>query len=410
MTEVFQTRIFRGAVSMAAVLVLIAGVFYFGYQEGTKNPQTVIIQGVTGIEEGKPEAVDFGLFWDSWKMIKEKYVAAGEVKDQDLVYGAVSGLLDSLKDPNSVFFPPADAKKFTEDITGEFSGIGAEIGIRNEQLTIIAPLKGTPAEKAGLKAADKILKIDDTDSSGLSVEEAVKLIRGKRGTTVILTIFRNGWGKSKEILITRDVIQVPTLDWEMKDGDIAYVHLYNFYEKAPFLFYKAAVEMVLQNPEGMILDLRDNPGGYLEASVDLAGWFLEKGKTVVVEKFRSGQEEVFESRGNGVFKDFPMVILINEGSASASEILAGALRDHRGVKLVGKKSFGKGSVQEVENLKDGSMIKITVARWFTPKGILIEKNGLTPDYEVELTEEDAKAEKDPQLEKAMEILKQEFRI
>lgn len=408
MTEVFQTRVFRGAVSITAVLVLIGGVFYFGYQEGTKNPQTVIIQGVTGIEEGKPEAVDFKIFWDSWIMIKEKYVAAGEVKDQDLVYGAVSGLLDSLKDPNSAFFPPSDAKKFTEDITGEFSGIGAEIGIRNDQLTIIAPLKGTPAEKAGLKAADKILKIDGTDSSAMPVEAAVKLIRGKKGTAVILTIFRNGWDKQREISIIRDVIQVPTLDWEMREGNIAYVHLYNFYEKAPFLFYKAAVEIVLQNPKGMILDLRDNPGGYLEASVDLAGWFLEKGKTVVVEKFRSGQEEVFESRGNGVFKDFPMVILINEGSASASEILAGALRDHRGVKLVGKKSFGKGSVQEVENLKDGSMLKITVARWFTPKGILIEKNGLTPDYEVELTEEDAKAEKDPQLGKAIEVLKSEI--
>lgn len=405
MTEVFQTRIFRGAVSITAVLVLITGVFYFGYQEGTKNPQTVIIQGVTGIEEGKPEAVDFGLFWDSWRMIKEKYVGAGEIKDQDLVYGAVAGLLDSLKDPNSVFFPPSDAKKFTEDITGEFSGIGAEIGIRNDQLTIIAPLKGTPAEKAGLKAADKILKIDGTDSSGLSVEEAVKLIRGKRGATVILTIFRSGWNKPREISIIRDVIQVPTLDWEMREGNIAYIHLYNFYEKAPFLFYKAAVEMVLQNPEGMILDLRDNPGGYLEASVDLAGWFLEKGETVVIEKFRSGQEEVFESRGNGVFKDFPMVILINEGSASASEILAGALRDHRGVKLVGKKSFGKGSVQEVENLKDGSMIKITVARWFTPKGTLIEKNGLTPDYEIDLTEKDSEAGKDPQLEKAVEVLR-----
>lgn len=410
MTEVFQTRIFRGAVSMAAVFVLIGGVFYFGYQEGTKNPQTILIQGVSGLGEGKPETVDFGIFWNSWKILKEKYVDAEKISNQDLVYGAVSGLLDSLKDPNSAFFPPSDAKKFTEDITGEFSGIGAEIGIRNEQLTIIAPLKGTPAEKAGLKAADKILKIDEAAASDLPVEEAVKLIRGGKGTTVILTIFRNGWDKPKEISIIRDVIQVPTLDWKMREGDIAYVHLYNFYEKAPFLFYKAAVEMILKNPKGMILDLRDNPGGYLEASVDLAGWFLEKGETVVVEKFRSGKEEVFESRGNGVFKDFPMVVLINEGSASASEILAGALRDHRGVKLVGKKSFGKGSVQEVENLKDGSMIKITVAHWFTPKGALIEKNGLTPDYEVELTEEDTKAGKDPQLEKAMEILKQEFRI
>ena len=304
-------------------------------------------------------------------------------------------------------------------------GIGAEIGTRNDQLVIIAPLKNTPAERAGLRALDKILKVDDAITVNLATDEAVKLIRGRKGTTVILTILRNGWENSQEISIVRDTIQIPTLDWEIKpiqlgsgqahlinsgqENNIAYIHLYNFYEKAPFLFYQAAVEIIFKNPKGIVLDLRNNPGGYLDAAINLAGWFLKPGETVVSEEFRSDEKQVFTSRGNGLFKDVPIVILINEGSASASEILAGALRDNRSVKLIGKKSFGKGTVQELETLKDGSSVKITVAHWRMPGGGLIEKNGLDPDYEVDLTEEDFKSNRDPQLEKAVKVLKSEIK-
>jgi len=252
---------------------------------------------------------------------------------------------------------------------------------------------------------DKILKVNETGTPGLSVDEAVKLIRGKKGTTVVLTILRDGWDNPKEITIVRDTIQVPTLDWEIKDSDIAYIHLYNFYDKAPLLFYQAVVQIALKNPKGIIVDLRDNPGGYLDVAINLAGWFLKPGEAVVSEEFGSGEKQVFTSYGNGLFKDTPIVILINEGSASASEILAGALRDNRGIKLIGKKSFGKGTVQEVEPLKDDSLVKITVAHWRMPGGELIEKNGLEPDYEVNLSEEDLKAARDPQLEKALEVLK-----
>ena len=414
MFKFFRNRYFIIGVSIIIVIALTGGAFYFGYKKGTEKPQTVIIRGVANLEEGNLEAVDFSLFWDVWRTLKNKYVGADKINNQDLVYGAIAGLFESLKDPNSVFFPPTDAKKFNEDISGEFSGIGAEIGIRNEQLVIIAPLKNTPADRAGLKAIDKILKINDTIAYNLSVDEAVKLIRGERGTTVILNILRNGWEEPKDISIIRDTIQVPTLDWEMlalseaEGKEIAYIHLYNFYEKAPFLFYQMVTEMIFKNPKGIVLDLRNNPGGYLEASVNLASWFLKPGEVVVKEEFRSDKPQIFKAQSNGFLKEMPIVILINEGSASASEILAGALRDNRGIKLIGKKSFGKGTVQELETLKNGSMAKITVAHWIMPGGRLIDKNGLDPDYEVNLTEEDIKADRDPQLEKAMEILKSEL--
>ena len=408
LNKFLNRRVFFIVIFVVIFVSATGGAFYFGYQKGTENPKIVVIKGVGNIEEGRLESVDFGIFWDVWQVVKDKYVEADKLENQKLVYGAIDGLLGALDDPNSIFFPPDDAKKFNEDISGEFFGIGAEIGIRQNQLIIIAPLKESPTEKAGLRSKDKILKIDDKSTEGISVDEAVKLIRGEKGTKVILTIIRDEWDKPKEITIIRDVIKIPTIDWEMKDNGIAYIQLYNFYEQAPFLFYKAAVDVALKNPKGMVLDLRNNPGGYLDVSVHLAGWFLKPGEIVVSEEFRLGEKEIFKAAGNGFFQNLPVIILVNEGSASASEILAGALRDSRGVKLVGKKTFGKGTVQELQQLKSDSMIKITVAHWRLPNGQLIEKNGLNPDYEVDLTDEDIESERDPQLEKAMEILKSQI--
>ncbi len=352
MPKIFKNRYFVISLSIIVVVALVGGSFYFGYQEGTKKPQTVIVRGVANLDQGKPEAIDFSLFWEAWQMIKDKYVNASKLDNQSLLYGAITGLVGALKDQNSTFFPPTDAQKFNEDISGEFGGIGAEIGIKNNQLVIIAPLKDSPAEKAGLKASDQILQIDKTVTAGLTTDEAVKLIRGEKGTTVVLTIFRDGWDQPKEISITRDTIKVPTLDWKILDNNIAYIHLYNFYEQAPLLFYQALAEMVFKNPQGIILDLRDNPGGYLEAAVNLSGWFLKPGATVVSEEFASGEKQVYTSYGSGALKDMPIVLLVNEGSASASEILAGALRDNRGIKLIGQKTFGKGTVQELDTLRD----------------------------------------------------------
>jgi len=286
--------------------------------------------------------------------------------------------------------------------------VGMEIGIKKGQLQVIAPLEGTPAQKAGLRSGDKILKINDTETSDLTIDEAVDLIRGPKGTEVTLTIFREEWKKTKEIKLMRDVIEVPSLKREIKEIDgqkIAYIQLYQFSENASFDFRKAAIEILTSPAQKIILDLRNNPGGYLEVAQDITGWFLEKGKIVVIEDFGQGNEQEYKAQGPGTFSDYKVVILINQGSASASEILAGALRDNRGILLIGEKSFGKGSVQELEKLKEGSSLKITVAKWLTPKGQLITDVGLEPDIKVEMTEEDYEQDRDPQLDKAIEIIK-----
>lgn len=387
----------------------MGGSFYFGFREGQKKPQIITIKGVGNLEDGKISAVDFGLFWETWNTIKEKYIYSNKLSDQDLVYGAVNGLVNSLGDPNTNFFPPDEAKKFSEDISGEFSGIGAEIGIRNGNLVIVAPLKDSPAEKIGIKAGDKILKIDGKNAP-LTTDEGVKLIRGKKGTAIVLTILRNNWNTPKDFSIVRDTIRIPTVEWKILEGNIAHINLYNFYEKAPLAFYDALLKIVPQNPKGIILDLRDNPGGYLEAAINLAGWFFEPGTVVVTEEFSAEKKNILKSTGSGFLKNTPVVVLINGGSASASEILAGALRDNRKIKLIGEISFGKGTVQELMKLRGDSEVKVTVAHWLMPNGGLIEKNGIKPDYEVKLTDKDIEAEKDPQLDKAIEVIKKEFKI
>lgn len=390
-----------------AAAAVAGGSFYYGYDLGINNPKVIKVEGVSNLEGGGENGADFNLFWQSWDLLKKKYVDAQNLDNQDLIRGAISGMFYSLGDDYTVFMPPSDAKKFSEDISGEFSGIGAEIGIRDGQLVIISPMKDSPAERAGLRPMDKILAVDSKSTDGLTTDDAVKIIRGQKGTNVVLTISRDSWAESKEISIIRDIIQIPTMDWEMKGG-IAYVQLYNFYEKAPFLFYQMAIDFSQHNPKAMVLDLRNDPGGYLNVAINLAGWFVDSGEIVVIEEFGSGEKQEYLSYGNGYFKNIPVVILVNEGSASASEILAGALRDIRGAKLVGEKTFGKGTVQEVERLFDGSLAKITVAHWKLPGGLIIEKNGLVPDYEVGISEEDILAERDPQLEKAMEVARSQI--
>ncbi len=353
-----------------------------------------------------PEDIDFSLFWQSYNTLKEKFVNPGKIDNQKIIYGAISGMVKTLGDPYTVFYNPEETKKFEEQLLGIFEGIGIEIDIKNEQLVVITPLEGTPAQRSGLMAGDRILKIGNTDTSGISVDEAVTLIRGPKGTEVNLTIFRDGWQESKEIKIIRDVIKIPSLKWELLENNIAYIHIYQFSESLSSDFRKAAIEILNSPAKKIILDLRNNPGGYLEVSQYIAGWFLERGKTVVIEDFGNGKEKnIYKSEGNGEFMRYPMVALINKGSASASEILAGALRDDRDIKLIGEKSFGKGSIQEMVELKEESTIKITIAKWLTPKGVSISDVGLDPDIKSEMTEEDYKQNKDPQLEKAIEMVR-----
>ena len=353
-----------------------------------------------------PSEVDMSLFWESWETLHDKYVDAGDLKSQQLIYGAISGMVKSLDDPYTMFMEPSDAKRFRENVSGDFEGIGAEIGIRENQLQIIAPLEDTPAEKAGIQAGDKVLEVNGTSTQGMTIEKAVELIRGPKGSMVTLTIARDSWKESKPVDIKRSTIEIPSMSWEMKEGGIAYIKLDHFTEALSASFREAAIEITKKDAEGIVLDVRNNPGGYLSVAQDIAGWFVKDGKTIAIEDFGSDREDKkYKSQGPGTFADVPVVVLINQGSASASEILAGALRDQRKVKLIGSKSFGKGSVQELSRLDDGSSLKVTVAKWLTPNGNLIADKGLEPDVKVERTEEDYKNDKDPQLKKALEIIR-----
>jgi len=373
----------------------------------------VAVSSVFGFYFGKsqcqicpPSEIDLSLFWEAWNKLQEKFVSPEKLDIQKMIYGAISGMVKSLEDPYTVFLAPDEAKKFLEDVSGQFEGVGMEIGIRKGQLQVIAPLEGTPAQKAGLRSGDEIIKINDTPTADLTVDEAVNLIRGPKGTEVTLTIFREEWGKTEEIKIVRDVIEVPSLKWELKDDNIAYIQLYQFSERAGFDFRMAAIEILNSPAEKIILDLRNNPGGYLEVARDISGWFLERGQIVAIEDFGKGAEQnIYKAGGNARFLGYPIVILINQGTASGSEIMAAALRDNRGIKLIGEKSFGKGSVQELEKLREGASLKITVAKWLTPSGEFITDKGLEPDIKVEMTDQDYEEGRDPQLDKAIEIIK-----
>lgn len=406
----FKNISLKKIIKIVAAIVVIAAVYTSGFLMGQRTypfePTTFF--GFLNIEKGKPEEVDFSQFWQAWATIKANFVDREKLNNQDMVYGAISGLVNSLGDPYSTFLKPKEAKIFSEDVRGWFSGIGVEIGQRKGVLTVIAPLENTPAKRAGLKSGDKIIKIDNVETYNLTTDEAVALIRGPVGTEVVLNIWREEWPEPRDIKIIRENIIIPVIEWKMIGNDIAHIRLFSFTGQTEDKFRQAVNKILNSSARALVLDLRNNPGGYLDQAVELAGWFLKPGEVVLLEDDGSGSQvcDNCKAFGNGRLADFPTVILINKGSASASEILAGALRDQLGIKLVGEKTFGKGSVQTLENFQDGSSLKITIAKWLTPKGFVIAEQGLEPDINVELTEEDVKAGRDPQLDKAIEILRQ----
>jgi len=349
--------------------------------------------------------VDTGIVFEAWKKLSEKYV--GDLPDnQSMVYGMAKGMTNQLDDPYTVFFEPSKAKQFKEDLKGSFEGIGAEIGVKQNMLTVVAPIKDTPADKAELKAGDKILKIDEADTSGLGLDEAVSRIRGEKGTKVKITVMSEEDLTPREVEITRDVINVKSVDWEMKDDKIAYIRLSGFTENTVKEFTEVTRKIKESDAKKLILDLRGNPGGYLDTAVNIASFFLPKETLVVREDF-GGKHPAnnYNTQFDPVLDKYPLIVLIDKGSASASEILAGALNEQRGVQLVGEKTYGKGSVQEFVSLSDGSTIKITVAEWLTPNGRSINKEGIDPNTEVKVTADDIKDKKDPQLDKAIELIK-----
>lgn len=347
--------------------------------------------------------VDFNLFWNVWDLLKDKYVDKNQLDDKKMFYGALKGLAGSTGDPYTVFMEPKLAKEFSDDLAGTFEGIGAEIGKKNDIITIIAPLADMPAEKAGLKAGDKIYAINGQSTASLAVDEAVSKIRGPKGTEVTLTIFRNGLERPKDYKIIRQVILVKSVRTQLRDDQIFVITITNFNDDTVSLFKKAVQEAVEKNPRGIILDLRNNPGGYLETAIDVASEWIDNG-VVVTEQFNSEKKNEYLNRGRARLKDFPTVVLVNQGSASASEIVSGALKDYNKATIIGEKTFGKGSVQTLEELKDGSSVKITVAKWLTPQGNNINEQGITPNIEINLTPDDYNKNKDPQMEKAVEIL------
>jgi carboxyl-terminal processing protease len=387
--------------------------FSGGFVAGRAN--TALSQGQLNTDGGvlhlgtnapsKFSGADFDMFWSVWDLVKSEYVDQ-PVSDKDLYYGALAGLVSGLKDPYTTFFNPKEAEEFNQELDGTFFGIGAEIGLdESGNVVVIAPLPETPAAKAGIRSDDHILAIDGTDTAGMTVNEAVRRIRGEKGTTVALTILHTDAEATSEIPIVRDEIKTKSVKWEMRDDGIAVITVSIFNEDTVGLFTEAAEEIKRQKAKGLVLDLRNDPGGLLDSAIRLAGFWMN-GRTAVVEESGDERKE-FTAMGPNLLSDMPTVVLVNGGSASASEILSGALQDYHMATLVGEKTFGKGSVQQYRDLPDGSAVKITVAHWLTPLGRSINKEGISPDTEVKFTMDDVNAKRDPQLQTALDLLKKE---
>jgi len=381
--------------------IFIIAIFASGFFLGARESQNNLISTNNHISQPQTNA-DMSVLWQTWDMVKKKYVEP--VDDQTLIYGAAQGLVASLGDPYSGFMDPQESKQFLQDMQGSFEGIGAEIGLRNGTLTIISPLEGMPAQKAGLKPGDKIAQINDKLTIGMGLDQAVRLIRGPEGTSVDLIVLRND--QTHKITIVRDKIDILSVSGEIKNDTIAYIDINNFYQDTPKEFSIEMAKLLLARPKGIVLDLRNNPGGYLDVAVDIAGWLIEKNKIVAIEDFGEKKPvKKYFSPGPGQLKNYPITVLVNKGSASASEILAGALRDLRGVTIIGEKTFGKGSVQELSGLTDGSNLKISVAKWLTPNGYCIDQQGIEPD--IKIVDSEKTPDVDEALQKAIEVVEQQ---
>lgn len=384
--------------------------FIFGYTLGEAPghlTKTKTAEGeVAGLNGPVPEWLDddvsFSMFWDVWTMLQNDFVDSPS-SNKDLFYGALKGLVWGLKDPYTTFFDPDMAQQFNQQLDGTFYGIGAEIGLDdNGNVVVVSPLDGTPADTAGILPEDYILKIDGTETTGMSVNEAVSKIRGDKGTTVTLTIGRPN-KEPFDVAIVRDEIKVDSVKWELRDDGIAVVSINVFNEDTQTLFAKAVQDIEDAQVKKMIVDVRNNPGGLLDSAIDLAGYWIGD-KVAVIEDTGEGKTDLNAS-GMPVLAGLDTVVLVNGGSASASEILAGALQDYHEATVMGEQSFGKGSVQEYHDLPDGSAVKITVARWLTPLGRSIDKEGIAPDQVVPYSSEDnSHVDTDNQLQAAIDLL------
>jgi carboxyl-terminal processing protease len=381
-------------------IFIVFGAFWGGFF--TAKHYGVLPDNLLNFQSNFFSGQNLTLFWEAWQAVSNKFIDREKIDQKKAFYGALQGMVKSIGDDYTEFYSPQEAKIFNEDISGSFEGVGMEITVRRGIITVVSPLEDTPAWRAGIKSGDLILKINNEDATNLKLEEAVMKIRGPKGTKVILTIMREDFKEPKDIEIVRDVIVVHAVKFKMLENNIGYIKILNFGKNSVPEFYNAINDLLTKGANKLILDLRNNPGGFLESAVIISSWFLPKGDKVVIEDFGGkSPQRVHRSLGPGILSNLPLVVLVNRGSASASEILAGALRDNLNVKILGEKTFGKGSVQEVVNLSDGSLVKVTVARWLTPKGKLIEGKGIDPDIEIK-NESD---KEDLVLNKAIEILK-----
>lgn len=398
----------RNLIFVAAIVVLSLGL---GYNLGKRetNPALGSYATFTPSEQtikqsnNNNENLDFTLFWKVWEMLKLTYFDKTKLDPTQMYYGAISGMVSALGDPYTTFLTPDQNKDSKEELGGLFEGIGAQLGFKDKRIVVVAPLKDTPAEKAGLKAGDWIVKIGDKETTNMTLPEAVNLIRGPKGSKIKLTILHEKATKTQEIEVTRDTIFVKSVKISYKDN-VAVIKLSRFGDSTNEEWDQIVTEIVSKGGgvRGVVLDLRNNPGGYLTGSVYIASEFIKSGP-IVIQEDGSGKKQNYGVNRQGRLLSMPVVVLINQGSASASEIVAGALVDYGRAKTVGEKSFGKGTIQDAQDLENGAGLHVTVAKWLTPKGRWINGTGMTPDYPVTMNEADQT--QDPQLDKAIELLK-----
>jgi carboxyl-terminal processing protease len=401
-----------------AIIAISANV---GYRMGKKQPAAAATptveedhRAVANTAPPQTQNVDFALFWDVWNRLQEKYVDKTKLNTQKMVDGAISGMVSALGDPYTLYLPPKENTSFKSDLNGTFEGIGAELGAKDEHIIVISPLKDSPAEKAGIKPGDAIVKVNDAETSGWTVPQAVEKIRGPKGTSVKLTVFHEGGNQTQDVNVIRDTILVKSVEVSTKTqlenctdncAKVALVKLSRFGDQTNDEWNKAVADtrQLLDGGgvKGVVLDLRNNPGGYLQSAIYIASEFIKSGVVVQQENSDSSRETYSVTRVGNLL-DVPLTVLINKGSASAAEILSGALHDHTRAKLIGETSFGKGSIQTPEDLPNGAGLHITTARWITPNGAQINGKGITPDFEVKSATDPAKF--DPQLERAIEEL------
>ena len=397
-------------------LILLAATFSAGILVGVFMPagaQLPIVNDFLPVQPtAAPEQLSatpedmrtlFAPFWEAWNIVHSEFVDQ-PLDDVTLMRGAIRGMMEAVGDKQTFYMDPVVYEAETSTLSGEYEGIGAFVDTTGDYLSIISPIEGSPAEAAGLKPGDLIVAIDGVDMTGTPPEEARQKVIGPAGTTVTLSVAREGQEEPLEFIITRAKITIPSVTGKMLENDIAYIDINQFGDKTTSELNTVLGELLPQNPKGIIIDLRNNGGGYLQTSIEVASEFIDKG-VILYERYGDGSRDTYNALGNGRATDLPIVVLVNEGSASASEILAGALQDYERAKLVGVITYGKGSVQQWIPLSDeNGAARVTIARWLTPDERLIDGVGLTPDFTVELTEDDVAAERDPQLDKAIQVL------